>query len=660
LLAQARQTVLKSTSWLVLPLSFMPTNSRTANPAPHPKPTGETLSREARDALLYRSALAYQTGDIVSAERECRELLRQTPTFAPALLLAGMIAAKRGDWNAALSSLGEAAARDPRLAQAHSELGMVLREVGRHEQAIARFKQALRLNGKDSGTYNNLGLTYLAMAQFARAEGCFRRAIALNPKLASLHFNLGTALRGLGFSSEAVEAYRKAVELAPYAAEPLIALGDLLIRSGDKQDGEVCFRRAVAATTDTARRELQLAQLLIDAGCVVEAEVHLRNSLAADAGFAQAHRSLASVLTQMGLLDDAVASYERAVALEPDNTAGYVGLTWARRISEPDRPLVNAMQALLARVDPLDADAGRLHYALGKSMEDLGAFEAAMSHFDAANAIAFRLLGDRALDHKRLVASIDRTIAGFTPTLFARHRAHGAEDETPVLIVGLPRSGTTLVEQIVSSHPDVVAGGELAFWGERGPLLGDVARGVEKPELRRLIKEYRELLQRIAPGARRVTDKRPHNFLMLGTFHLAFPRGCVIHCRRHPVDTCLSIYTTPFQGAPDYAHDKDNIVFYYEQYARLMAHWRRVLPPTTMLEIEYEALVEDFETVSRRIIAFLGLDWDQRCLRPEANPRIVQTPSAWQVRKPINVRSVARWRRFAGQLGAFSKLLPEG
>lgn len=223
-------------------------------------------------------------------------------------------------------------------------------------------------------------------------------------------------------------------------------------------------------------------------------------------------------------------------------------------------------------------------------------------------------------------------------------------DGPPALIVGMPRSGTTLVEQIVSSHPLVAAGGELTFWTDQRETAA------AKDAASRLAAGYLALLRRIGPGSERVTDKNPFNFLHLGAIRLALPHARFIHVRRDPIDTCLSIYFTRFATPQAFAYDRGDLVFYYRQYERLMAHWRAFIPADRLLEIDYESLIANRESLTRRMIAFCGLPWDAACLAPESNPRLVRTASVWQARQPVYRTSVERWRRYEPWLGELSQL----
>ena len=222
----------------------------------------------------------------------------------------------------------------------------------------------------------------------------------------------------------------------------------------------------------------------------------------------------------------------------------------------------------------------------------------------------------------------------------------------------MPRSGTTLVEQIVSSHREVRAGGELNFWNERGAAWHRAGpAGTEAPFLGQAAADYLGVLRAIGPKAARVTDKMPFNFLWAGLIHLAFPRATIIHCRRAAIDTALSIHQTLFHPSLAFPTGGAKLVAYFRSYQRLTDHWRRVLPADRFIEVEYEELTREPEPVIRRIIAGCGLAWDDACLRPERNPRSVKTPSKWQTRQPIYRHSVERWRRYEPWLGPLRALL---
>jgi hypothetical protein len=326
-----------------------------------------------------------------------------------------------------------------------------------------------------------------------------------------------------------------------------------------------------------------------------------------------------------------------------------------KKITEEDRPLIAQMLAYLERDNVPPLYRMKLHFKLGKAFDDLRDYETAIQHFDAANLIR---RGLERFDRINVAQRIDRVIAQYTPQFFAECAGLGVEDETPVFVLGMPRSGTTLVEQVISSHPLIAGADELPFWRQQSIAFRDAESILDEATVRRLAGEYLAVLRGFSATAARVTDKMPFTFLWIGLIRQVLPRARFIHCRRHPIDTCLSIYFTDFESLKAFVGDRDDLVFYYQHYLRLMAHWRAVLPLDRFLDVDYEAVIAEPETQARRLIDFCGLEWDPACLRPEDNKRAVQTASIWQARQPIYRSSLERWRRYEPWLGALRELVP--
>jgi len=346
--------------------------------------------------------------------------------------------------------------------------------------------------------------------------------------------------------------------------------------------------------------------------------------------------------------------------MAPLMAGSYYDLVRCRPVASEDDGLLQRMEAALATPGLEAAQLLRVHLAIGKAADDLGDYALAMRHFDAADEVR---RSSKAFDSDAFSKEIDRMIARCTPDLMAKAPELGSCDATPVLILGMPRSGTTLVEQIVSMHPEAGAGDELHFWNERGPawhvsgVAGNQKQFVAKEFLAKAAADYLRVLREISPRAARVTDKMPFNFLWAGLIHLAFPRAIIIHCRRAPVDTALSIHQTHFHPGMAFPTGGAELVAYFRDYQRLIAHWKRVLPPDRFIEVDYEELTRAPEPVIRRIVAACGLAWHDACLRPESNPRAVRTPSKWQTRQPIYRTSIARWRRYEPWLGPLRALV---
>jgi tetratricopeptide (TPR) repeat protein len=371
-----------------------------------------------------------------------------------------------------------------------------------------------------------------------------------------------------------------------------------------------------------------------------------------------AHDLLGNLLTEFGRFDEARECFQRAMTIAPLLAGSYYDLVRCRPVTSNDDGLLQRMQAALTTPGLEAAQRLRLHLAIGKAAEDLGDYALAMHHFDAGDAVR---RGFVSFDSAAFSTEIDRLITRFTPDVIARAPEFGSSDATPVLIVGMPRSGTTLVEQIVSSHPEAGACGELHFWNQHGAAWHRSGAAVDETAfLAKAAADYLSLLHALAPKAARVTDKMPFNFLWAGLIHMAFPRATIIHCRRAAVDTALSIHQTHFHPGLTFPTGGAELVAYFRNYQRLTDHWRSVLPADRFIDVDYEELTRAPEPVIRRIIAACGLTWHDACMRPESNPRAVNTPSKWQARQPIFRTSVGRWRRYEPWLGPLRALVEDG
>ena len=522
-----------------------------------------------------------------------------------------------------------------------------------YEQAVAPLLRAAQLVPDSPSIFADLGRACLSTRRLPEAIHCLRRSIALRPDFAATHHDLGLALERAGDIEAALAAHRRAIELDPKLAPAHGRVGDLLMGRGKRDDAAAAYERAAAASRDTTLGRLCEAKALILRERPVEAQQRLRALIARDASSAEAHLVLGLVLNEAGSFDAAAASFERSIALSPLQATAHHGLVSSRRLTEADRHVVTRILSRLDGPPMSESQRMTLHFAAGKALDDLKDYAGAIRHFDAANEIRRRLSPFARVDFERLV---DRLIARFTEDLFSSHAALGDGDETPVLVLGMPRSGTTLIERIVSSHPEVAGGGELVFWNEHASSWAEADVDAIAGAADRLRGDYLQVLRRIGPRALRVTDKMPYNFLWIGLVHLLLPRARIVHCRRNPIDTCLSIYQTQFAQNWGFASDRGDLAAYYRQYLRLMDHWRAALPPDRLIDVDYEAAIREPEETARRLIAFCGLPWDPACLSPERNPDAVRTASKWQARQPIYRSSVERWRHYEPWIGELRTL----
>ena len=537
-------------------------------------------------------------------------------------------------------------------------LATELLRAGRPADAIAPLRDAALVEPSNPIIQHDLGLACLEVGRVSDAIAAFERAVASNPRYADAYFRLGIALEKLGNIGGAIALYDRATELLPSLTEAWFRAGALVYTLGHRDEAIGCFRRAAATGGKTRFGRLGKARALLTEDRNQEAEQVLRHTLALDPANAMAHDLLGNLLSEFGRFDEARECFQRAIAIAPLLAGSYYDLVRCRAVASADDGLLQRMEAALATPGLEAAQLLRLHLAIGKAADDLGDYALAIQHFDAADAVR---RGSTPFDSATFSIEIDRLIARSKPELIARAPELGSSDRTPVLIIGMPRSGTTLVEQIVSMHPDVGAGGELNFWNERGVAWRrSGAAGNEMPFLAKAAADYLRVLRAIAPKAARVTDKMPFNFLWAGLIHVAFPRAIIIHCRRAAVDTALSIHQTHFHPGLAFPTGGAELVAYFRCYQRLMEHWRSVLPANRFIEVDYEDLTRAPEPVIRRIIAASGLAWHDACLRPECNPRAVKTPSKWQARQPIYRTSVARWRRYEPWLGPLRALVDDG
>jgi len=462
---------------------------------------------------------------------------------------------------------------------------------------------------------------------------------------------LACALEIEGRITEAAHLYRQAIALLPNAGIANANLGYLMLIHGNAAGAYECLERALTTTVISANSPPVVPTFSPD-------------SLPGPAGNTDdKHASSACLLLglklqESGRFAEARSCFAHSIRLNRCNGSAYHALSQANKVTGRDLEFVRLMEDALKEHSLGYADRSSLHFALGKAMDDLEQYEGAMAHFDEANRLALLLPGAK-FSREGFKADIDSVIATYTKKAISEKRELDSKSELPLLIVGMMRSGTTLVEQIVSSHADVTAGEEQVFWRDHGYRY--LRAGASLPtagEAKLLAEAYEGCLREIGGKSLRVTDKMPQNFMAAGLVHLLFPEVRSVCCRRNPVDTCLSIYMTQFRHGLPFTNSREDIVFFYRQFDRLVSHWRNVIPPDRFTELSYEALLTDRELTTRNLIEYCGLSWDQACLHPEDNQRAVRTASMWQVRQPVYATSMDRWRRYEPWLGAFAELIP--
>jgi len=610
------------------------------------------------DQLIRDAETANNQGRLPDAESLATRALAIDTSSVRALIVLAIVEAKSGRASSAIDRFANVHRIDPANFEAPFWLSVLYRQTGKPTESIRFAERAARLKPTEPHVYSNLGLSQMAVHDLLNATANFEKASVMNPNVAQNFHHLGVAFQLQGKDEDAIRSFRRAVALAPNSTETLHFLGQSLMNQLDTAGAIDCAERILKLKPNSATAHLLFANALIAENRTDEAEQHLNRAIELDPKDGTAHAMLGMRLQGLGRMDDANASFKRSIELQPEQGFAYCAFIRNHKTTSEDAGMIEKMEALAKNPSIPLRGQSFLHFGLGKAFEDLKQYEKAMRHFDEANRISYQLrFGTGKFDRKEYASTIDWAIDTFTRNSFATQQELQSKSDAPIFIVGMMRSGTTLVEQILSSHPQVTARGEQPFWMKRGSeALRPGSRGIDGQKLSRLAEQYLAVLRSLSPEARFLTDKMPDNYLALGLIHTAFPNARIIHTRRNPIDTCISIFTTPNRTSDPYANNRENIVFAYEQYLRLMDHWRKVIPADRLFEVTYEQLVADREPLTRKMLEFIGLEWDEACLHPEDNERSVATPSVWQVRQPVYSTSVERWRRYEPWLGAFACL----
>ena len=522
-------------------------------------------------------------------------------------------------------------------------LGLVFNQTGRLNESLLPMQESADLSPHDSEAHNNLGNTLKKLGRLDDAEASFREAIALKPDYAEAHVNLGGTLQELGRSDDAEASFRKAIALKPDLAEAHYNLGNTLQELARLDDAEASFRKAIDLKPDLAEAHVNLGNTLSGLGSLDDAEGSYRRAIALKPDYAEAHNNLGNMLKKLGRLDDAEASFRKAVALKPDFAEAHSNLANMKKFSSEDEQCLQ-MQALYR--DPATSEKNRCQicFALAKAYEDLRELARAFQLYAEGNALRKKELGYDKAQYER---SFEK-LKAIAPSIIANRLGSKnlSSEPKPIFIVGMPRSGTTLVEQIISSHPLVTGAGELNFVHQFGGSIAVGQTPVELEALSTFREEYLNALKQRSEGNASVTDKMPQNFHFLGLIARALPEAKIIHVKRDPAAVCWANYTQYFvKDSFRYCYSLDDILHYHELYQDLMEYWHQTLPDR-IYDLDYEALTENQEEETRKLISHLGLEWDDACLSPQDNTRGVTTASAVQVRQKVYQGSSEKWKRY--------------
>ena len=580
------------------------------------------------------AALAQHRGGALNeAEAAYRIILAQHPSDAETYHLLGILQGQKGDLIEAERLIRQAIRLDSTVGRYFGNLGVTMQDLGRDEEALEQFQKAADIDPDSPDSLNDLGACMSKTGRNTAAVTTLKRALELAPAHAAACANLAAAygIRGFTHTEQgefvaAVDAYHAATHLLPDDPQANNDLGCALRNIGKHVQAIGAFQHAV------------------------ELQTH----------YPEALTNLGNAFQELGRFADATAAYHKALKLQDDDPTIYAYLAEAKTFAPGDSDFEH-MLALAQSNQLSQAAQGQLEFALAKACEDMGDFDAAYTHLAAANgAIRGNFDYDIFGEERRIARIIDL----FDGRMIGRFDGHGATTERPIFIIGMPRSGTSLAEQILASHRDIFGAGELPDFQRAALALAkgrypDGMSSVAPREINEFAARYLDVLNDRNTSAKRVTDKLPANFLYVGLIFAAFPQARVIHCVRDPLDTCISCYRKFFARSHRFTYDLEELGRYYRAYSRLMEHWQRLFPKR-IFELSYEAVIGETESTIRSLVGYCGLDWDEACMHFYETERPVQTASAAQVRRPLFADSIGAWRRYADHLEPLRAALEPG
>ena len=652
------------------------------------------------DAHNVFGAIKFRQGDTDEAIKSVRQAIKLAGSHATFHANLGEMLRQQSEIDKAISALRRATHLDPRSPQGFNNLGIAYFDKAKFEDAAEMYRKAIALDPSYAEPYNNLGNALAAMGKMEEASQSFAKAVELRPDYAEAHANAATVLGGAGRFEEAEASLRRAIELRPDDVKSCRQLANLLLLQNNTAEAINLLNQA--ARTD--RRNLQTILTLVRAhlknGTYELAERVAQEAMRLDPENYEAQFLYGQVCHELDRFKEAIEYYEKALEKRPEyyDCRHYLAVSlksvgdFDRAESElrsliekqpgmvtayatiadmveftEDHPYFVAMKKMLDDVGDSEGDNVMfLHYALAKAYDDIGDYDSAFDHYNAGAALKRAKLDYDDEKSKEFFEGIETT---YDAAFFSRMGIEGHPSSLPIFIVGMARSGSTLVEQILASHPEVHGAGEIKSISHSLrklrrvypdlPAFPEVGAHMDQVHYEYFAKEYLDAVAILSDDASYVTDKLLSNFYVLGLINKAFPNAKVIHTVRNPVDMCLSIYTKLFKDEMPFSYDLGELARYYNRYRTLMEHWKCVLPGGYMLDVRYEDMVGDLESKAKEIVAFCGLEWDERCLQFHQLDRPVKTASVTQVRKPLYSTSVERWRRYEKHLKPLLEELDE-
>ncbi len=627
-------------------------------------PRRERGQSPLRDAPLVPALFHANLGEILRQLKRLDEAISHgeravalEPQMAAAHSNLGIAYFDRKDHDRAEISQQRALAIAPDFAPALNNMGSIQRERKRNDEALAWYSKAIAADPNYLEPLNNYGALLLEEDRNAEATEALNKALRINPNYAEAICNMGGVHLALEENETALANFQRALALRPVYIEAQMGLANTLQALENLPAAEQAASRAIQIDANNPKAHTVLGNILAELTRPEAAEKEYEQALALDPECDEALLGLGHLRMEIGQMDRAEELFLLSLELKPDNLAARIHLAQLNKVKQDDANFAALLEEEKQSADFSENKQMSLHFALGKCYDDTKNYDQAFPHFLAGCRIKRTKLSHDPENSARQFAGV---MGIFNKDTIDRLRGAGYPSEVPVFVLGMPRSGTTLTEQIIASHPDVYGAGELHdllsiternLTGATPFAFPDNLRTLDQKTLTAWGAEYVAGLKHRAPDAKRITDKMPANYLAVGLIHLMLPNAKIIHVNRNPVDTCLSCFTRLFNRKQEHTYDLAELGRYYVHYARLMDHWRNVLPAGAFLDMQYEDIVADQEAQARRLIEYCGLNWDPACLDFHTTKRSIRTASVTQVRQPIYNSSVERWRHYEKFLG---------